>query len=168
MRATACQFWRAVHSAPFELRKGCLYGRDCCLHESRANKGRRAPGGRAIRHHGQTKEDGIPESQWSYEIVGDEIKLKPNYMSLTGYRLPTESEMEYATRTILLPRLYGEGNVGTGCSPLAVIKVGENPVGPPLRWRPEGGVQTLRLNKAFRVRRGHGLAVASLPSVGAL
>ena len=45
-----------------------------------------------------SKGEGIPEDQWCYEIKGDEIELKSNYLSLTGYRLPTESEMEYATR----------------------------------------------------------------------
>ena len=36
-------------------------------------------------------------------------KLKANYLSLTGYRLPTEAEMEYATRAgALTSRYYGE------------------------------------------------------------
>src|SRR5690348_4287646 len=37
------------------------------------------------------------------------MKLKANYLSLTGYRLPTEAEMEYATRAgALTSRYYGE------------------------------------------------------------
>ena len=56
-----------------------------------------------------SKEEGIPEDQWCYEINGDEIKLKSNYLSLTGYRLPTESEMEYATRAgAVTSGYYGE------------------------------------------------------------
>jgi formylglycine-generating enzyme required for sulfatase activity len=56
-----------------------------------------------------SKEEGIPEEEWSYEIKGDEIKLKSNYLSLTGYRLPTESEMEYATRAgAVTSGYYGE------------------------------------------------------------
>ena len=56
-----------------------------------------------------SKEEGIPEDQWCYEIKGDEIKLKSNYLSLTGYRLPTESEMEYATRAgAVTSGYYGE------------------------------------------------------------
>ena len=40
----------------------------------------------------------------------DEVtKLKANYLSLTGYRLPTEAEMEYATRAgAVTSRYYGE------------------------------------------------------------
>ena len=69
-----------------------------------------------------SKAEGIEEDQWCYEIMGDvsdllaagdlsgvDIKLKKNYLSLTGYRLPTEAEMEYATRAgALTSRYYGE------------------------------------------------------------
>jgi eukaryotic-like serine/threonine-protein kinase len=53
--------------------------------------------------------EGIPEDQWCYEIRGDEIALRSNYLSLTGYRLPTEAEMEYATRArTVTSGYYGE------------------------------------------------------------
>jgi formylglycine-generating enzyme required for sulfatase activity len=56
-----------------------------------------------------SKEEGIPEDQWCYEIKGNATKLKEKYLSLTGYRLPTEAEMEYATRAgALTSRYYGE------------------------------------------------------------
>jgi serine/threonine protein kinase/formylglycine-generating enzyme required for sulfatase activity len=56
-----------------------------------------------------SKQEGIPEEQWCYEIKGDETVLKAKYLSLSGYRLPTEAEMEYSTRSgALTARHYGE------------------------------------------------------------
>ena len=46
-----------------------------------------------------SKNEEIPEDQWCYEIKAPEqVRLRANYPSLTGYRLPTEAEMEFATR----------------------------------------------------------------------
>jgi formylglycine-generating enzyme required for sulfatase activity len=57
-----------------------------------------------------SKEEGIDDpEQWCYEIKGLVAKLKKNYLSLSGYRLPTEAEMEFATRAgALTSWYYGE------------------------------------------------------------
>ena len=56
-----------------------------------------------------SKKEGIDEKEWCYEIKGDVTKLRENYLSLSGYRLPTEAEMEYVTRAgAVTSRYFGE------------------------------------------------------------
>jgi eukaryotic-like serine/threonine-protein kinase len=57
-----------------------------------------------------SKQAHIPEEQWVYEVEnGQVVKMKPSYLSLTGYRLPTEAELEYALRSgAVTSRYYGE------------------------------------------------------------
>ncbi|MFO0863804.1 MAG: formylglycine-generating enzyme family protein [Gemmataceae bacterium] len=58
-----------------------------------------------------SEQEGIPPDQWCYEADADGkvVRMKEGYLQLAGYRLPTDAEMEFASRAgTRTSRYFGE------------------------------------------------------------
>jgi formylglycine-generating enzyme required for sulfatase activity len=110
-----------------------------------------------------SEREGIPKEQWCYEPLragaySDGVRIRPGHLTMTGYRLPTEAEWEFACRAGTgTSRYHGRGeellpshgwfgtNAGERAWPVGALRPNEwglfDMLGNAMEWCEDAGVR---------------------------